>query len=86
MTKKLLHVVVMLLTTFSLFSQAPGYFGKSFYASVGIETDLVKLENGSVAGFNLEVGKLPEWEVPNMITKYYTTIEGYKMAKVAKQN
>jgi len=29
----------------------------------------------------LEDGKLPEWEVPNMITKYYTTIEGYKMAK-----
>lgn len=32
----------------------------------------------------LKDGKLPEWEVPNMITKYYTTIEGYKMAKVAK--
>ncbi len=29
----------------------------------------------------LETGKLPEWEVPNMIAKYYTTIEGYKMAK-----
>lgn len=29
----------------------------------------------------LEKGKLPEWEVPNMIAKYYTTIEGYKMAK-----
>ena len=29
----------------------------------------------------LEEGKLPTWEVPNMITKYYTTIEGYKMAK-----
>ena len=29
----------------------------------------------------LEDGKLPEWEVPNMITKYYTTIEGLKMAK-----
>ena len=29
----------------------------------------------------LEGGKLPSWEVPNMITKYYTTIEGYKMAK-----
>lgn len=34
----------------------------------------------------LEDGKLPEWEVPNMITKYYTTVEAYKMAKVAKQN
>jgi len=29
----------------------------------------------------LEDGKLPAWEVPNMISKYYTTIEGYKMAK-----
>ncbi len=29
----------------------------------------------------LEDGKLPEWEIPNMITKYYTTIAGYKMAK-----
>ncbi len=29
----------------------------------------------------LEKGGLPEWEVPNMITKYYTTIEAYKMAK-----
>lgn len=26
-------------------------------------------------------GKLPEWEVPNMITKYYTTTEALKMAK-----
>ncbi|MFV0591773.1 MAG: putative oxidoreductase C-terminal domain-containing protein [Draconibacterium sp.] len=25
-------------------------------------------------------GKLPEWEVPNMITKYYTTTEGLKAA------
>ena len=29
----------------------------------------------------LEAGKLPEWEEPNMITKYYTTIEAYKKAK-----
>ena len=29
----------------------------------------------------LESGKLPEWEVPNMISKYYTTIEAYKKAK-----
>ena len=29
----------------------------------------------------LEDSKLPEWEIPNMITKYYTTIAGYKMAK-----
>ena len=29
----------------------------------------------------LKEGKLPKWEVPNMLAKYYTTIEGYKMAK-----
>ena len=28
----------------------------------------------------LKWGKLPEWEVPNMITKYYTTTEALKMA------
>ena len=32
----------------------------------------------------LKAGKLPEWEVPNMITKYYTTTAGLKMAKAAK--
>ncbi len=29
----------------------------------------------------LKGGKLPDWEVPNMITKYYTTTEGLKLAK-----
>jgi predicted dehydrogenase len=29
----------------------------------------------------LKAGKLPEWEVPGMITKYYTTMEALKMAK-----
>jgi len=29
----------------------------------------------------LEDGKLPEWEVPNMIAKYYTTTQAYKMAQ-----
>ncbi len=29
-------------------------------------------------------GKLPEWEVPNMITKYYTTTEALKMAREKK--
>jgi hypothetical protein len=28
----------------------------------------------------LKDGKLPEWEVPNMIVKYYTTTEGLKAA------
>jgi predicted dehydrogenase len=32
----------------------------------------------------LKEGKLPEWEVPNMITKYYTTTLGLKLAKEAK--
>lgn len=34
----------------------------------------------------LEQGALPTWEIPNMITKYYTTIEGYKMAKNMNSN
>lgn len=29
----------------------------------------------------LKEGKMPEWEVPGMITKYYTTTAGLKMAK-----
>lgn len=30
-------------------------------------------------------GKLPDWEVPNMIVKYYTTTEALKMARSANQ-
>ncbi|MCE1200437.1 MAG: oxidoreductase [Marinilabiliales bacterium] len=30
----------------------------------------------------LKAGKLPEWEVPGMIVKYYTTMEALKMAKL----
>lgn len=33
----------------------------------------------------LKAGELPKWEIPNMITKYYTTTEAYKMAK-GKEN
>jgi len=29
----------------------------------------------------LKAGKLPEWEVPGMITKYYTTTRALKLAK-----
>lgn len=29
----------------------------------------------------LKAGKLPEWEIPNMLTKYYTTTTAYKMAQ-----
>ena len=32
----------------------------------------------------LKAGKLPDWEVPNMITKYYTTTSALKIAKEAK--
>lgn len=32
----------------------------------------------------LRAGKLPDWEVPNMIVKYYTTTEALKMAKAVK--
>ncbi|MFT4033256.1 MAG: putative oxidoreductase C-terminal domain-containing protein [Siphonobacter sp.] len=32
----------------------------------------------------LKDGKLPEWEVPNMITKYYTTTQALKMATNGK--
>ncbi|MCL6101092.1 MAG: hypothetical protein M1292_01170, partial [Bacteroidetes bacterium] len=31
----------------------------------------------------LRAGKLPEWEVPNMIVKYYTTTEALKLARSA---
>jgi predicted dehydrogenase len=33
----------------------------------------------------MEAGKLPEWEVPNMITKYYTTTSALRMALEQKQ-
>ncbi len=39
---------------------------------------------GEVTGKYLQYlkdGKLPEWEVPNMITKYYTTTEAMKLSK-----
>jgi len=29
----------------------------------------------------MNAGKLPDWEVPNMITKYYTTTSGLKLAR-----
>jgi len=44
---------------------------------------------GQVTEFYLQYlkdGKLPEWEVPNMITKYYTTTEGLKLAKAGLGN
>jgi len=32
----------------------------------------------------LRQGRLPEWEVPNMLAKYYTTTQALKLAKSAK--
>lgn len=29
----------------------------------------------------LEHGKMPDWEVPNMLAKYYTTTEGYRLSQ-----
>jgi hypothetical protein len=29
----------------------------------------------------LKAGKLPEWEVPGMITKYFTTTSALKLAR-----
>ena len=29
-------------------------------------------------------GKMPEWEVPNMLAKYYTTTEGYRLSHVKR--
>ena len=28
-------------------------------------------------------GKLPDWEVPNMLAKYYTTVKALEMARVS---
>ena len=33
----------------------------------------------------LDAGKLPEWEVPNMIAKYYTTTQALLKASVMQQ-
>jgi hypothetical protein len=32
----------------------------------------------------LAAGKMPEWEVPNMVTKYHTTTGGYKLSHKEK--
>jgi hypothetical protein len=32
----------------------------------------------------LRQGRLPEWEVPNMLAKYYTTTQALDLAKSAK--
>ena len=32
----------------------------------------------------LKGGKLPSWEVPNMLAKYYTTTEAYRLSHAEK--
>ena len=32
---------------------------------------------------HLQEGSLPDWEVPNMIAKYYTTTQAWKMAQAS---
>jgi hypothetical protein len=32
----------------------------------------------------LRQGRLPEWEVPNMLAKYYTTTQALELAKSAR--
>jgi len=34
----------------------------------------------------LKDGKLPSWEVPNMLAKYYTTTEAYRLSQQSKTN
>jgi hypothetical protein len=34
----------------------------------------------------LKDGKLPSWEVPNMLAKYYTTTEAYRLSQRSKTN
>ena len=45
---------------------------------IGHEAHFGQVTNNFLKYF--EEGRLPEWEVPNMKTKYYTTIEAYKLA------
>ena len=51
-----------------------------------------KYHNGHEAHFTqvtenflkyLRAGKLPEWEVPNMLTKYATIMQAYEMSREA---
>ncbi|NHF61230.1 Gfo/Idh/MocA family oxidoreductase [Flavobacteriaceae bacterium TP-CH-4] len=46
---------------------------------LGHEAHFAKV-TGNYLGY-LKEGALPSWEVPNMIAKYYTTIEAYKMVR-----
>ena len=45
---------------------------------IGHEAHFGQVTNNFLKYF--EEGSLPDWEIPNMKTKYYTTIEAYKLA------
>ena len=45
---------------------------------IGHEAHFGQVTNNFLKYF--EEGRLPDWEIPNMKTKYYTTIEAYKLA------
>ena len=45
---------------------------------IGHEAHFSQVTNNFLKYF--KESKLPEWEVPNMISKYYTTTEAYKKA------
>ena len=45
---------------------------------IGHEAHFGQVTNNFLKYF--KEGMLPEWEIPNMKAKYYTTIEAYKLA------
>ena len=45
---------------------------------IGHEAHFGQVTNNFLKYF--KEGMLPEWEIPNMMAKYYTTIEAYKLA------
>jgi hypothetical protein len=45
---------------------------------IGHEAHFGQVTNNFLKYF--KEGMLPEWEIPNIMTKYYTTIEAYKLA------
>ena len=45
---------------------------------IGHEAHFGQVTNNFLKYF--KKGKLPDWEIPNMKAKYYTTIEAYKLA------
>ena len=68
--------------------QQLGYLVVLYYATVvffvfGILGLILRLAGFSIFKFlrYLREGKLPEWEVPNMLVKYGTIMEAYRMSR-----